>query len=81
MFWWNIPAYVIVMGFAARYVPTSVRIYPGVDEIEEYGGRVQLDRYGAVLAGPTLGFPYVPASGLPGSYFLGCAGGDRCKGF
>ena len=37
------------MGFAARYVPTSVRIYPGSDEIEEYGGRVKLDRYGAVL--------------------------------
>jgi non-heme Fe2+,alpha-ketoglutarate-dependent halogenase len=37
------------MGFAARYVPTCVRIYPGCDEIEEYGGRVRLDRYGAVL--------------------------------
>jgi non-heme Fe2+,alpha-ketoglutarate-dependent halogenase len=37
------------MGFAARYVPTIVRIYPDVDEIEEYGGRVRLDRYGAVL--------------------------------
>jgi non-haem Fe2+, alpha-ketoglutarate-dependent halogenase len=37
------------LGFAARYVPTSVRIYPDTDEIEEYGGRVRLDRYGAVL--------------------------------
>ena len=37
------------MGFAARYVPTSVRIYPDTDAIEEYGGRVSLDRYGAVL--------------------------------
>jgi non-heme Fe2+,alpha-ketoglutarate-dependent halogenase len=37
------------LGFAGRYVPTSVRIYPGADEIEEYGGRVSLERYGAVL--------------------------------
>jgi len=37
------------LGYAARYVPTSVRVYPDTDEIEEYGGRVKLDRYGAVL--------------------------------
>lgn len=37
------------LGFAARYVPTCVRIYPDTDAIEEYGGRVSLDRYGAVL--------------------------------
>lgn len=37
------------MGFAARYVPTSVKIYPDTDEIEEYGGRVSLESYGAVL--------------------------------
>jgi non-heme Fe2+,alpha-ketoglutarate-dependent halogenase len=37
------------MGFASRYVPASVQIYPGTDSIEEYGGRVSLDRYGAVL--------------------------------
>jgi hypothetical protein len=37
------------------------------------------DRYGAVLAGPRLGFPYVPRTGLPGSYFLGCAGGEGCR--
>ncbi|MFJ3708261.1 chlorinating enzyme [Streptomyces sp. NPDC090053] len=37
------------MGFASRYVPTSVEVYPGTDSIEEYGGRVSLDRYGAVL--------------------------------
>jgi hypothetical protein len=34
-------------------------------------------RYGIVLAGPALGFPYVPRSGLPGSYFMGCASGER----
>ncbi|MFF7373124.1 chlorinating enzyme [Streptomyces tricolor] len=37
------------MGYAARYVPTSVRIYPDTQVIEEYGGTVGLDRYGAVL--------------------------------
>jgi hypothetical protein len=34
-------------------------------------------RYGIVLAGPVLGFPYVPRSGLPGSYFMGCASGQK----
>ncbi len=33
-------------------------------------------RYGIVMAGPIMGFPYVPRSGLPGSYFMGCAGGE-----
>ncbi|PWW59447.1 chlorinating enzyme [Actinokineospora spheciospongiae] len=37
------------LGFAARYVPTSVRIYPDTEQIEEYGGQVSLERYGAVL--------------------------------
>ncbi len=36
------------------------------------------DRYGAVLTGPGAGFPYVPHSGLPGSYMLGCAAGPTC---
>jgi hypothetical protein len=35
------------------------------------------NRYGIVLAGPVLGLPLVPRSGLPGSYFMGCAGGER----
>lgn len=37
------------LGYAARYVPTAVRVYPDTEEIVEYGGRVRLDRYGAVL--------------------------------
>ncbi|MCO5997986.1 chlorinating enzyme [Actinoallomurus rhizosphaericola] len=41
------------IGFAARYVPTSVRIYPDSDSIEEYGGKISLDRYGAVLVSGT----------------------------
>jgi non-haem Fe2+, alpha-ketoglutarate-dependent halogenase len=36
------------LGFAARYVPTCVKIYPDTDVIEEYGGRVSLEKYGAV---------------------------------
>ncbi len=39
---------------------------------------VNQDRYGVVLAGPVAGFPLVPGSGLPGSYILGCAAGDKC---
>jgi non-heme Fe2+,alpha-ketoglutarate-dependent halogenase len=41
------------MGFAARYVPTCVQVYPGTTEIEEYGGKVSLERYGAVLVSGT----------------------------
>lgn len=37
------------LGFAIRYVPTSVHVYPGTDVVEEYGGSVSLERYGAVL--------------------------------
>lgn len=37
------------MGFAARYVPTSVKIYPNTSTVEEYGGSIPLDNYGAVL--------------------------------
>jgi non-heme Fe2+,alpha-ketoglutarate-dependent halogenase len=37
------------MGFATRYVPTSVRVYPGTDHIDEYGGSISLDQWGAVL--------------------------------
>lgn len=37
------------MGFASRYVPSSVHVYPGTDQVEEYGGSVSLDKYGSVL--------------------------------
>jgi non-haem Fe2+, alpha-ketoglutarate-dependent halogenase len=36
------------MGFASRYVPSSVKIYPDTDYVEEYGGKISLERYGAV---------------------------------
>jgi non-haem Fe2+, alpha-ketoglutarate-dependent halogenase len=41
------------LGFAGRYVPTSVTIYPDTDELDEYGGRVSLSKYGAVLVAGT----------------------------
>jgi hypothetical protein len=34
-------------------------------------------RYGVVMTGPVPGLPYVPRSGLPGSYFFGCASGEK----
>lgn len=37
------------LGFAGRYVPTSVAIYPDTEDVDEYGGRVSLKDYGAVL--------------------------------
>jgi non-haem Fe2+, alpha-ketoglutarate-dependent halogenase len=37
------------MGFASRYVPADVRVYPDSDAIEEYGGRISLENYGSVV--------------------------------
>lgn len=37
------------MAFVARYVPTSVRIYPGREVLSEYGGTVSLERWRPVL--------------------------------
>ena len=37
------------LGFTARYVPSSVKIYPDCDEIEEYGSTFSLDKYGVVV--------------------------------
>jgi non-heme Fe2+,alpha-ketoglutarate-dependent halogenase len=37
------------VGFASRYVPSSVQVYPDSDVIEEYGGRISLEKYGSVL--------------------------------
>ncbi|NIE88841.1 MULTISPECIES: syringomycin E biosynthesis L-threonyl-[L-threonyl-carrier protein] 4-chlorinase SyrB2 [Burkholderia] len=36
------------MGFASRYVPSSVHVYPDTDYVEEYGGKISLERYGSV---------------------------------
>ena len=37
------------MGFAARFVPSSVQVYPGTDFVEEYGSRISLDNFGVVV--------------------------------
>jgi len=37
------------LGFAARYLPTSVQVYPYSDALEEFGGAASLERFGNVL--------------------------------
>ncbi|MEV6603530.1 chlorinating enzyme [Kutzneria sp. NPDC051319] len=37
------------LGFAARYLPTSVRVYPYSNGLEEFGGTASLDGFGNVL--------------------------------
>jgi non-haem Fe2+, alpha-ketoglutarate-dependent halogenase len=37
------------LGFAARYVPTCVRVYPYSDTLEEFGGKANLENFGCVL--------------------------------
>jgi non-heme Fe2+,alpha-ketoglutarate-dependent halogenase len=37
------------LAFAGRYVPTCVDVYPDTEVVEEYGGRISLKDYGAVL--------------------------------
>jgi non-heme Fe2+,alpha-ketoglutarate-dependent halogenase len=46
------------MAFAARYIPTSVHVYPDTTEIVEYGGRVSLDRFGSVLVSGANEYDY-----------------------
>lgn len=37
------------LGFTARYVPSSVDVYPGTDVVEEYGSLISLAKFGVVL--------------------------------
>lgn len=37
------------LGFTARYVPTSVKVYPDTDTFDEYGSVLSLEKYGTVL--------------------------------
>ncbi len=37
------------LGFAARYVPTVVRVYPYSDGLSEFGGVASLEKHGCVL--------------------------------
>ncbi|ALU41748.1 MULTISPECIES: chlorinating enzyme [Pseudoalteromonas] len=36
------------LGFAARYVPAAVDIYPDTDSVTEYGSELSLEKYGVV---------------------------------
>lgn len=44
--------------FACRYVPTAVKIFPDTDYLEEYGAKISLDNYGAVLVAGTNEFSH-----------------------
>lgn len=37
------------LGFAGRYLPTRVRVYPYSESLEEFGGAASLERFGNVL--------------------------------
>jgi non-heme Fe2+,alpha-ketoglutarate-dependent halogenase len=37
------------LGYGARYVPTSVRVYPDSESLAEFGGTAGLDKFGSVL--------------------------------
>jgi non-haem Fe2+, alpha-ketoglutarate-dependent halogenase len=37
------------LGFAVRYLPTSVHVYPFSEALEEFGGAASLERFGCVL--------------------------------
>src|SRR3569833_594085 len=37
------------LGYASRYLPTSVRVYPYSDRLEEFGGSASLEKFGNVL--------------------------------
>lgn len=44
------------LGFTARYVPTSVQVYPHQETLAEYGVEVSLDQWGCVLVSGADGF-------------------------
>lgn len=37
------------MAVTSRYVPSSVKVYPDCNEVEEYGSKISLDKYGVVV--------------------------------
>jgi non-haem Fe2+, alpha-ketoglutarate-dependent halogenase len=41
------------IGFAARYVPCDVVVYPDTDLVEEYGSELKLNKYGVVVVAGT----------------------------
>jgi len=61
------------LGFATRYLPSSVSVYPGSDYIEEYGSRISLDKYGVVIVSgdETSSHNRVVSKNLRGREFAG----------
>lgn len=59
------------MGFAARYIRPTVRVYQDIDALEQYGGKVSLDYWGSVqVAGKdTTGYNRLHSSNLNGMKF------------
>jgi non-heme Fe2+,alpha-ketoglutarate-dependent halogenase len=59
------------MGFAARYIRPTVQVYNGIDSLEQYGGKVSLDYWGAVqVAGrDTTGYNRLHTRNLNGLEF------------
>jgi len=37
------------LGYASRYVPAAVKVYPDTDTVDEYGSKISLDKFGVVL--------------------------------
>lgn len=56
------------MGFASRYVPAAVRVYPDTTVVHEYGGSIPLDNWGAALVSgrDTHGFNKIATHTLRG---------------
>jgi non-haem Fe2+, alpha-ketoglutarate-dependent halogenase len=46
------------LGYAGRYLPTSVRVYPYSNSLEEFGGSASLERFGNVLVAGEDTFHY-----------------------
>lgn len=37
------------LAYVCRYVPTSVKVYPNMDRLEEFGGEASLEKHGSIL--------------------------------
>jgi non-heme Fe2+,alpha-ketoglutarate-dependent halogenase len=61
------------VGFASRYVPSRVRIYPDTEWVEEYGGSIPLANYGAVQVNgrDEFGYNKIRDKNLRGEPFVG----------
>lgn len=74
------------LGHAARYVPTSVLVYPTSSSIVQFGGQGSLERFGNVLVAGAdrFGFNRIATTtvkGTPFSLHLNRTYGGRGVGF